>query len=675
MLCAGADKPGLTARVLDYLRSLPGVARADVVSAGGTAPGASERAYAWTDGAAGPRKIALVLGDAAAFAPSEPWLALFCQVLERLAQAQRLQTLADQLQRSEQRFRDLFNNSPDPCWIIENGAFTDCNLAAVQALGYARREDILQHPSRLSPEFQPDGRSSFDKAEEMMQRALRDGLARFEWEHYRADGRSLPVEVTLARLELQDHAVLYCVWRDITDRKQAEEEAYQLAFFDPLTGLPNRRLLHDRLQQSMAASARSGKYRALLYLDLDHFKNLNDTHGHAMGDRLLIEMAQRLRTCVREGDTVARLGGDEFVLLVQQLDEDLETAVAQAGRIGDKVVAQLSQPCAIGAVQYQGSASVGVSMFLGHALGTDELLKRADLAMYQAKAQGRNTLCFFDPAMQAAASARSALEGDIRQGLARNEFLLHYQPVVDATGHLLGAEALVRWQHPQRGMVSPADFIPLAEQTGLILPLGRQVLALACRQLAQWANAPAKAVWTLAVNVSAQEFRQPDFVEQVLAALRDAAANPRLLKLELTESLLLHDVEDSILKMQALRTLGVGFSLDDFGTGYSSLSYLKRLPLDQLKIDQSFVRDVLTDPNDAAIARTVVALGTSLGLRVIAEGVETEAQREFLERHHCHAWQGYLLSPPVAVAEFEALVRRTNGAMDGAMDGALDGGH
>src|SRR5574343_91944 len=268
VLCAGVDKPGLTARVLDYLRSLPGVARADVMSAGGTAPGASERAYAWTDGAAGPRKIALALGDAAAFAPCEPWLALFCQVLERLAQAQRLQTLADQLQRSEQRFRDLFNNSPDPCWIIENGAFTDCNPAAVQA--------------------------------------LRDGLARFEWEHYRADGRTLPVEVTQARLELQDHAVLYCVWRDITDRKQAEEEAHQLAFFDPLTGLPNRRLLHDRLQQSMAASARSGKYRALLYLDLDHFKNLNDTHGHAMGDRLLIETARRLNACVREGDTVAR---------------------------------------------------------------------------------------------------------------------------------------------------------------------------------------------------------------------------------------------------------------------------------------------------------------------------------------------------------------------------------
>ncbi|MGL4808798.1 MAG: diguanylate cyclase domain-containing protein, partial [Giesbergeria sp.] len=296
-LCAAQDEPQFSERVLGYLRTLPGVARAEVVPANGPPPAASARAYAWTDDAAGTRVLALELADAAAFAPCEPWLASLCQVLERLAQAQRLQALAQQLQRSEQRFRDLFNNSPDPCWIIENGVFTDCNRAAVQALGYAQREDILQHPSRLSPEFQPDGRTSFEKAEEMMQRAMRDGLARFEWEHCRADGRSLPVEVTLARLELQDHAVLYCVWRDITDRKQAEDEAYQLAFFDPLTGLPNRRLLHDRLQQSMAASARSGKYRALLYLDLDHFKTLNDTHGHGLGDRLLVEMAQRLRTC------------------------------------------------------------------------------------------------------------------------------------------------------------------------------------------------------------------------------------------------------------------------------------------------------------------------------------------------------------------------------------------
>ncbi|NCU67733.1 EAL domain-containing protein [Acidovorax sp. 210-6] len=658
VLCAGADKPGLTARVLDYLRSLPGVARAEVVPAGGTAPGASERAYAWTDGAAGPREIALVLGDAAAFAPCEPWLALFCQVLERLAQAQRLQTLADQLQRSEQRFRDLFNNSPDPCWIIENGAFTDCNLAAVQALGYARREDILQHPSRLSPEFQPDGRSSFDKAEEMMQRALRDGLARFEWEHCRADGRSLPVEVTLARLELQDHAVLYCVWRDITDRKQAEEEAYQLAFFDPLTGLPNRRLLHDRLQQSMAASARSGKYRALLYLDLDHFKNLNDTHGHAMGDRLLIEMAQRLRTCVREGDTVARLGGDEFVLLVQQLDEDLETAVAQAGRIGDKVVAQLSQPCAIGAVQYQGSASVGVSMFLGHALGTDELLKRADLAMYQAKAAGRNTVRFFDPAIQARLNARAALEADLRQAVQRNELVLHYQPQVDTQGRCLGVEALVRWEHPQRGQVQPLDFIPLAEETGLILPIGQWVLCQACSTMAAWEADPRLAGLGMAVNVSARQLHQPDFVHNVRVQLRSHGIDPALLKLEITESMLLDNIEQTVETMQALKALGVRFSLDDFGTGYSSLNYVKRLPLDQIKIDKSFVRDILSDPNDAAICRTVIAMGRSLGLSTLAEGVEQPAQWDFLAQEGCDAAQGYLYARPMALPDLQAWLGR-----------------
>ena len=572
--------------------------------------------------------------------------------------AQQLHERALELRHSEQRFRDLFNNSPDPCWIIENGAFTDCNLAAVQALGYARREDILQHPSRLSPEFQPDGRSSFDKAEEMMQRALRDGLARFEWEHCRADGRSLPVEVTLARLELQDHAVLYCVWRDITDRKQAEEEAYQLAFFDPLTGLPNRRLLHDRLQQSMAASARSGKYRALLYLDLDHFKNLNDTHGHAMGDRLLVEIAQRLRTCVREGDTVARLGGDEFVLLVQQLDEDLETAVAQAGRIGDKVVAQLSQPCAIGAVQYQGSASVGVSMFLGHALDLDEILKRADLAMYQAKAAGRNTVRFFDPAIQARLNARAALEADLRQAVQRNELVLHYQPQVDTQGRCLGVEALVRWEHPQRGQVQPLDFIPLAEETGLILPIGQWVLCQACRTMAAWEADPRLAGLGMAVNVSARQFHQPDFVHNVREQLRAHGIAPSLLKLEITESMLLDNIEQTIETMQTLRALGVRFSLDDFGTGYSSLNYVKRLPLDQIKIDKSFVRDILSDPNDAAICRTVIAMGRSLGLSTLAEGVEQPAQWDFLAQEGCDAAQGYLYARPMALPDLQAWLGR-----------------
>ncbi|RQO84180.1 EAL domain-containing protein [Acidovorax sp. FJL06] len=436
------------------------------------------------------------------------------------------------------------------------------------------------------------------------------------------------------------------VARDITERKLAEAEIQRLAFYDELTGLPNRRLLMDRLERAVAASTREGSHGALLFLDLDNFKGINDTMGHEWGDRLLVQVGGRVSASVRATDTVARLGGDEFVVVIEGLHTEETEAAAEAEAVAQKVLAALNQPYQVEGCEMHSTPSIGIALFQQAQQPVPELLKRADLAMYQAKAQGRNTLCFFDPAMQAAASARSALEGDIRLGLARNEFLLHYQPVVDEAGQLLGAEALVRWNHPQRGMVPPADFIPLAEQTGLILPLGRQVLAMACHQLAQWAADPAKAGWTLAVNVSAQEFRQSDFVQDVLAVLRDSGADARRLKLELTESLLLHDVEDSILKMQALRTLGVGFSLDDFGTGYSSLSYLKRLPLDQLKIDQSFVRDVLTDPNDAAIACTIITLAHSLALDVVAEGVETEGQRAFLLRNGCKRFQGYLFGRP-----------------------------
>ncbi|MBT9441087.1 MAG: bifunctional diguanylate cyclase/phosphodiesterase, partial [Acidovorax sp.] len=385
---------------------------------------------------------------------------------------------------------------------------------------------------------------------------------------------------------------------------------------------------------------------ALLFLDLDNFKGINDTMGHEWGDRLLVQVGGRIGACVRATDTVARLGGDEFVVVLQGLHAEVDVAAAEAEAVAQKVLAALNEPYVVQNSEVHSTPSIGIALFRGVQLPVQELLQRADLAMYQAKAQGRNTLCFFDPAMQAAASARSALEGDMRQGILRNEFLLHYQPVVDEAGKVLGAEALVRWNHPQRGMVPPGDFIPLAEQTGLILALGRQVLTMACRQLALWATAPHTADWTVAVNVSAQEFRQPGFADEVLSVLRDCGADPAHLKLELTESLLLHDVEDSILKMQALRTLGVGFSLDDFGTGYSSLSYLKRLPLDQLKIDQSFVRDVLTDPNDATIACTIITLAHSLGLDVVAEGVETEGQRAFLLRNGCQQFQGYLFGRP-----------------------------
>ena len=451
------------------------------------------------------------------------------------------------------------------------------------------------------------------------------------------------------------------VGRDITEKKKAEAIIERLAFYDELTSLPNRRLLLVRLSQAVASCERQGDFGALLFLDLDNFKDLNDTLGHDRGDMLLTHVATRLVACVRTDDTVARLGGDEFVVVLTALGTSATEAVASAETVAHKILAALNQPYPIADSLHHSTPSIGIALFSNDALGADELLKRGDLAMYQAKAAGRNTLCFFDPEMQKAVSNRSAMEADLRQALQHNEFRLLYQPVVDGSGRMLGVEALLRWNHPQRGTISPADFIPVAEKTGLILPLGRWVLQTACRQLVSWAADPRMAHLTIAVNVSAREFRDPGFVEAVLAVLETTGARPNQLKLELTESLLLNDVEDIIAKMTRLQLRGVGFSLDDFGTGYSSLSYLKRLPLDQLKIDQSFVRDVLTDPNDATIARTIIALASSLGLSVVAEGVESTGQRAFLLRNGCNAFQGYLFSRPVPAVALPDLMARSLG--------------
>ncbi|MCF8157264.1 MAG: EAL domain-containing protein, partial [Rhodoferax sp.] len=430
------------------------------------------------------------------------------------------------------------------------------------------------------------------------------------------------------------------------------EEINRLAFYDPLTKLPNRRLMLDRLRQALAVSARSGRVGALFFIDLDNFKTLNDTQGHDMGDFLLQEIALRLTQCTRLGDTVARLGGDEFVVLIEELSENRDEAAALAETIGEKILAATGQPCPLAGLDYLITPSIGVTLYADHMQSTDELLKQADLAMYQAKSAGRNTMRFFDPAMQSVISARVGLEADIRNGILKDQFQLYYQPQINREAKTIGAEVLLRWPHPERGMVSPADFIPLAEDTGLILPLGNWVLETACTQLAQWAQVEPMKHLTLSVNVSARQFRQPDFVPYVLDLISYTGVNPKLLKLELTESLLVDNVEETTSKMIELKQIGVGFSLDDFGTGYSSLSYLKRLPLDQLKIDQSFVRDLMTDPNDAAIALAVITLGHSLGLAVIAEGVETQAQRDFLHNQGCDAYQGYLLGRPMSLADF-----------------------
>lgn len=449
--------------------------------------------------------------------------------------------------------------------------------------------------------------------------------------------------------------------QDITDRKRNEEEIHRLAFYDPLTHLPNRRLMFDRLDHALVGSARRQRHGALLLIDLDHFKFLNDTHGHEIGDRLLVEVAQRLKSCIRQGDTAARLGGDEFVVILEDIDGAGDSS-AQAELIAGNIQGALNHPFRLArraegfSLDYHCPSSIGIALFNGAGITAEELLRRADTAMYQAKAAGRNTLCFFDPAMQAAVTQRAALEVDLRKAIDEEQFHLSYQVQMDESGRPTGSEALLRWAHPAHGMIPPASFISLAEETGMIIPLGRWVLATACRQLARWSQRPETAALTLAVNISARQFRHPGFVDELRHLLARTGAPAGCLKLELTESMLLDDIESIIGRMDELKGIGIRFSLDDFGTGYSSLAYLKRLPLNQLKIDQSFVRDLLSDPSDAAIAETIVALGNSLGLEVIAEGVETDAQRRFLADLGCRNYQGYLFSRPLPLPEFEAFL-------------------
>jgi diguanylate cyclase (GGDEF)-like protein len=436
--------------------------------------------------------------------------------------------------------------------------------------------------------------------------------------------------------------------------RDTSREAAELRL-DQLTGLPTRKLLMDRLRQVKAQSARADRYSALMLIDMDRFKALNDTHGHDAGDLLLKEVARRLTAKVRSGDTVARLGGDEFVVVLVDCGKTADEAATTAEAVAKNLLAVLGHPYRLGSITHASAASIGVTLFKGDAIAEDDLLKQADLAMYKSKVAGRNGCRFFDPQMERSVQERATLERELRQGVEAGHFQLDFQAQIGPAGTITGAEALVRWLHPERGVVLPSEFVPLAEETGMILPLGQWVVEAACRQLAQWGGQERTARLQLAVNVSARQFQQPDFVQKIAATIERTGANPNRLTLELTESVLVDNVEDIIEKMLALKTIGVNFALDDFGTGYSSLFYLKRLPLDQLKIDRPFVRDVLIDPDDAAIAKMIVALGQTLGLTVIAEGIESAEQRQFLAASGCHYYQGYFFSPPLPLEDFERL--------------------
>ena len=576
-------------------------------------------------------------------------LSITRDITEAKATEQRLAKASESLRLSEERYRKVFQTSLDAITInrIDTKQYVDVNEAFLNAIGFTRDEVIGKVPPDLGIWARPDD------LQRLATLLRQNGECRdLEVEFTRKTGETIWGLMSASLIEIDGMPCAMTITRDISRAKAADDEIRNLAFYDTLTGLPNRRLLQEHLHQAMASSRRTGRMCAMLFVDLDNFKTLNDTLGHQTGDLLLQEAARRLAACVREADTVGRLGGDEFVLMLTDLSDLPEVAAAQAKAVGENILTNIAQPYLLQGRECRSSASIGISVFGDKQDSASDLLQQADIAMYQAKSVGRNTLRFFAPALQAAVNARAAMEEDLRQGIQTSQFVLYYQPQIDRN-RLTGAEALLRWNHPWRNILPPGEFIPLAEETGLILPLGKWVLETACAQIAAWSKFRPSARLSIAVNISALQFRQPDFVEQVLSALARTGADPRNLKLELTESMLVENIEDVIHKMAELKSHGLRFSLDDFGTGYSSLAYLKRMPLDQLKIDRSFIRDILKEESSAAIAQSIISLSRAMGLPVIAEGVETEEQREFLTRLGCHAFQGYLFSRPIPLDDFE----------------------
>lgn len=522
------------------------------------------------------------------------------------------------------------------------------NNAFTRITGYSAEEVIGQKPSILSS-GQHENNFYADMAAQLQRFRYWQG----EIWNKRKSGEVYPQYLTITAVQTDDEFISHYVgaFTDITQRKQDEANIHKLAYYDVLTGLPNRRSLLERLNCGIQACRLTDQYGAVLFIDLDNFKNLNDSKGHDQGDQLLIEVARRLNGAVRNADMVTRLGGDEFVIVLENLGAEEQIALNQVKGIVEKIIRDIQEPVALQGASYHTACSIGIALF-SHDDQIDGVMKRSDMAMYQAKSSGKNTYKFFDPEAEKALCSMAALESDLREALSKAQFELFYQAQL-CDGEVIGAEALLRWKHPVRGLVPPKDFIPLAEDVGLIVPIGNWVLSQACSQLKNWQSKPDFCDLSIAVNVSARQFLQEHFVAEVAACMEHYAVKAGQLKLELTESLVLQDMEDTVHKMEQLRALGIRFSLDDFGTGYSSLLHLKRLPLDQIKIDRSFVRDVITDSDDAEIVRAIIAMGHNLDLDVIAEGVETAEQRDFLAKYKCNDYQGYLFGKPLPIVQFE----------------------
>jgi diguanylate cyclase (GGDEF)-like protein/PAS domain S-box-containing protein len=562
---------------------------------------------------------------------------------------------AAELQEQKDLLQSVIQTAPIRVfWKDKNSRFVGCNTRFAKDAGYASPEELVGKTDYdMIWQEQADRFHADDLA------VMESGQAKIDYEIYRQSPEGEPVWLSASKVPLRDDdgqiIGVLGIYSDITAKKQAEDEIRNLAYFDPLTGLPNRRLIMDHLEEALNNSTRHQQYAALLMLDLDNFKDLNDSRGHGIGDLLLREVGHRIADSVGEMGSVGRFGGDEFVVIIEMLGSDESVAAQQAMKLAEKIRARIDRKFEfkrVGLSHYI-TPSIGVTLFKDEENSVEDLLKQADVALYQAKSSGRNAIRFYSPMMQTQLNERTRMTAGLRRALDNGELALYYQPQVDSDGTITGAEALLRWLPRQGTPVSPGQFIPLAEESGLIIPIGDWVLGQACDQLKAWEREPDKRRLAIAVNVSSLQFRQKDFTQRVCRHIDRTGIDPTRLKLELTESVVLADVDETVQKMEEIRQLGVTFSLDDFGTGFSSLSYLKRLPLAQLKIDQGFVRDLLSDQSDAAIVRAILAMSASLGIEAIAEGVETQGQYNFLHQHGCRHYQGYLFGKPLPIEAWE----------------------
>jgi len=563
-----------------------------------------------------------------------------------------------QLKSESDSIRQLLHKIGDASLLIQGGKYIDCNQAAADLLDYPDKQSLLNiHPIEISPTTQPDGRDSVEKANEIMSRGYKESTTYFEWTHLKRDGTPIVVEALLTPVQINNENMIHVIWHDLTDKKRAEAKIEKLAYQDSLTRLANRRTLVERLNHILDICKRTHYKGALLFIDLDHFKNINDTLGHDAGDEVLRQAADRLTSIVRTTDTVSRFGGDEFVIMLENLDKDHIQAASKAEETSEKLLIDLNKPYEIQGKELFISASIGVSMFTEDTT-IEKLLQQSDIAMYQAKASGRNAIRFFNPRMQKAIDERATTEQLIKNALSNKLFELHYQLQVNEQDDVLGVEALLRLKLPEQGFIPPMQYIPIAEKTGLILHISNFALEVACKQLKLWGGNHNTNKLTISINVSPVEFQHDSFIFNVLSAIKKHRINPNLLTIELTETMFMDDIEAIILKMNLLKENGIQFSISDFGTGYSPLQYLRQLPLDQLKINKSLVCDLEHDGQNRSIVKTIIMIGQMLSLNVIAEGVENTQQQAILFEYGCCNYQGYLFSKSMSITDVEKKIKR-----------------